>query len=205
MEASIAGTGATYNYWHQGHLRSPQYTNEEISGDDAKLEALTTSEDRERDNWAESESAINQRSTANQLAPVMGNESCTTWSGGAVKPSVILDLWTDCNDHFQRSICVKCYSVHLIPCDTYGHFIDYVTLLLWLDFGLVTMDRSLVVQFILLEGGCNVCLSFGALHNYARLVLEEWKSRHFGIVVTQSNQAWGCVFSMELNWRNTLQ
>ena len=111
---------------NKGHLlksRTPQYTNEETSENDGKPEASTTSEDRECDNGTESKPTINQRPTANQPAPVMGNEPCTTRSGRVVKPCVIFDLWTDCNDHFQRNLCVNCYSVHFIPCETYGHFI----------------------------------------------------------------------------------
>ena len=75
------------NRRHLLKLRTPQYTNEETSG-----EASTTSEDRECDNGAESEPITNQRPTANQLAPVMGNELYTTRSGRVVKPRVILDL-----------------------------------------------------------------------------------------------------------------
>ena len=73
--------------------RTPQHTNEETSGDDAKpLEASTTSEDCKCDNGAESEPTITQRPTSNQPAPGMGKESCTTRSGRAVKPRVVLDL-----------------------------------------------------------------------------------------------------------------
>ena len=49
---------------NKGHLlksRTPQYTNEETSGDDGKPEASTTSEDRECDNGTESKPTINQR------------------------------------------------------------------------------------------------------------------------------------------------
>ena len=72
---------------NKGHLlksRTPQYTNEETSGNGGKPEASTTSEDRECDNGTESKPTINQRPTANQPAPVMGNEPCTTRSGRVV-------------------------------------------------------------------------------------------------------------------------
>ena len=80
------------NRRHLLKSRTPQYTNEETSGDEDRPEASTTSEDRECDNGAESEPIINQRPTANQPAPVMGNEPYTTRSGRVVKPRVILDL-----------------------------------------------------------------------------------------------------------------
>ena len=80
------------NRHHLLKSRTPQYTNEETSGDVEKPEVSTTSEDRECDNGAESEPTINQRPTVNPPAPVMGNEPCTTRSGRVVKPRVILDF-----------------------------------------------------------------------------------------------------------------
>ena len=75
-----AKDGSQYrrNRRHLLKSRTPQYTNEETSGDVDKPEASTTSEDRECDNGAESEPTINQRPTVNPPAPVMGNELCTT-------------------------------------------------------------------------------------------------------------------------------
>ena len=72
------GTEYPPNRRHLLKSRTPQYTNEETSGDVDKPEASTTSEDRECDNGAESEPTINQRPTVNPPAPVMGNEPCTT-------------------------------------------------------------------------------------------------------------------------------
>ena len=80
------------NRRHLLKSRTPQCTNEETSGDEDRPEASTTSEDRERDNGAESEPKTNQRPTDNQPAPVMGNELYTTRSSRVVKPCVILDL-----------------------------------------------------------------------------------------------------------------
>lgn len=80
------------NRRHLLKSRTPQYTNEETSGDVDRLEVSTTSEDRECDNGAESEPTINQRPTVNPPAPFMDNEPCTTRSGRVVKPRVLLDL-----------------------------------------------------------------------------------------------------------------
>ena len=82
------------NRRHLLKSRTPQYTNEETSGDNDKPEASTTFlEDRECDNGAESEpTPTNQRPTANQPSPVTGKEPCTTRSGRVVKPRVKLDL-----------------------------------------------------------------------------------------------------------------
>ena len=80
------------NRRHLLKSRTPQYTNEETSGDVDKPEVSTTSEDRECDNGAESEPTINQRPTVNPPAPFMDNEPCTTRSGRVVKPRVLLDL-----------------------------------------------------------------------------------------------------------------
>lgn len=59
-----------------------------------------------------------------------------------------------------------------------------------------------------MSGYCNVWLSFGALDNYASLVFNgALKSRHLDSCsqssCSQSSQAESCVFSVELNWRNT--
>ena len=81
------------NRRHLLKSRAPQYTNEEISGDDDEPEAPTTfSEGHECVSGAESQPALNQRPTADPPTPVMGNKPCTTRSGRVVKPPVKLDL-----------------------------------------------------------------------------------------------------------------
>ena len=87
------GSECRRNRRHFLKLRAPQYTNEETSRHYDKQEASATfSEDCECDNGAESEPTLNQRPTANQPVPVMGNEPCFTRSGRVVKPRVRLDL-----------------------------------------------------------------------------------------------------------------
>jgi len=81
------------NRRHLLKSRTPQHTHEETSGGNDKLGASTTfSQDCECDNGAESEPTLNQRPTANQPAPVVGNGPCITRSGRVVKPPVKLDL-----------------------------------------------------------------------------------------------------------------
>ena len=55
------------------------------------------------------------------------------------------------------------------------------------------MVCSVVIQFLLKQGRCNVCSSFGALDNYASLVSRA-EQPPFWRVVIQSNQAYSCVF-----------
>ena len=50
--------------------------------------------------------------------------------------------------NIQRSLYTNCYSVPFIPCDTYGH----IKFVMYMDFGLVTMDCSVVIPFTCKKG-----------------------------------------------------